>query len=151
MRRHAPQGCDVVLDANGVATLRKSYDHLAPAGKLVVYGFHSMLPRRGGRPDWIKLARDWLLTPRFNPLDLTNDSKSVLAFNLSYLFDRTDLLELFMSDLRRWLDEGSIQPPPITEYALDDVARAHADIESGMTVGKLVLVRDRAHPVVRLS
>jgi hypothetical protein len=30
--------------------------------------------------------------------------------------------------------------PSITEYALDDVARAHAAIESGQTVGKLVLV-----------
>lgn len=136
----APDGYDVVCDANGVATLSQSYQHLRRAGKLVIYGFHTMMPKQGGKPNWPKLAWDWLRTPRFNPLDLTNDSKSVLAFNLSYLFDRTDLLELFVSDLRRWLDEGKIQPPPVTEYAFEDVAKAHAAIESGMTVGKLVLV-----------
>lgn len=35
----APQGFDVVLDANGVSTLGGSYRHLAPAGKLVVQLF----------------------------------------------------------------------------------------------------------------
>ena len=142
-RAHAPRGYDVVCDANGVATLRESYRHLRQAGKLVIYGFHTMMPKEGGKPNWPKLAVDWLRTPRFNPLDLTNDSKSVLAFNLSYLFDRTDLLELFVADLREWLEEGKIQAPPVGEYAFEDVARAHADIESGMTVGKLVLVPSR--------
>ena len=139
-RKRAPQGYDVICDANGVASLRESYKHLRRAGKLVVYGFHTMMPKKGGSPNWPKLALDWLKMPRFNPLDLTNDSKSVLAFNLSYLFDRTDLLELFVSDLRRWIAEGAIKPPPVKEYPFEDVARAHADIESGMTVGKLVLV-----------
>jgi NADPH:quinone reductase-like Zn-dependent oxidoreductase len=139
-KARAPGGYDVVCDANGVATLRESYEHLRRAGKLVIYGFHTMLPKKGGKPKWPKLALGWLRTPRFNPLDLTNDSKSVLAFNLSYLFDRTDLLKRFVSDLRQWIEEGEIQAPPVTEYAFEDVAGAHADIESGMTVGKLVLV-----------
>jgi NADPH:quinone reductase-like Zn-dependent oxidoreductase len=136
----APQGYDVICDANGVATLGESYKHLRRAGKLVIYGFHTMMPKKGGKPNWLKLASDWLRMPRFNPLDLTTDSKSVLAFNLSYLFDRTDLLEHFVFDLRQWIEEGKIQAPRVKEYPFEDVARAHADIESGMTVGKLVLV-----------
>jgi NADPH:quinone reductase-like Zn-dependent oxidoreductase len=47
-RRAAPAGFAAIFDANGVSTLRASYQHLAPAGRLVVYGFHSMLPRQGG-------------------------------------------------------------------------------------------------------
>lgn len=139
-RRHAPEGYDVILDANGVSTLGASYAHLRRAGKLVVYGFHSMLPKTGGKPRWTKLAVDWLRTPRFSPLEMTEASKSVLAFNLSYLFDRDDLLQEGMRDLLRWLDEQAIVPPPVTTYSLAEVARAHADIESGQTVGKLVLV-----------
>lgn len=143
-RRRAPDGYDVICDANGVASLGQSYKHLRQAGKLVVYGFHTMMPKKGGKPNWPKLAFDWLRMPRFNPLDLTNDSKSVLAFNLSYLFDRTDLLELFVSDLHQWLEEGLVRPPPVTEYPFESVAEAHADIESGMTVGKLVLIPSRS-------
>jgi NADPH:quinone reductase-like Zn-dependent oxidoreductase len=138
--RHAPQGYDVVLDANGVATLGDSFKHLRRAGKLVVYGFHTMMPKSGGRPNWIKLASDWLRTPRYNPLDLTNESKSVMAFNLSYLFDRDDILELGLADMKKWLDEGKLVPPAVTTYPMAEVARAHADIESGKTVGKLILI-----------
>jgi synaptic vesicle membrane protein VAT-1 len=139
-RRLAPEGYDVILDANGVSTLGASYAHLRRAGKLVVYGFHSMLPKTGGKPRWPKLALDWLRTPRFSPLDMTEASKSVLAFNLSYLFDRDDFMQEGMRDLLGWLADGAVVPPPVTTYPLADVARAHADIESGKTIGKLVLV-----------
>ncbi len=104
----APQGYDVVLDANGVATLRQSYAHLASTGKLVIYGFHSMMPRQGGRPNWLKLAWDWLRTPRYNPLTLTNDNTSVLAFNLSYLFEQHALLAEAMGRLIGWVEEGQL-------------------------------------------
>lgn len=138
--RHAPDGFDVVLDANGVETLRGSYDHLAPSGKLVVYGFHTMLPKKGGKPRWLKLARDYLRTPRFNPLDMTTTNRSVLAFNLSFLFDKQALLAEAMADLIGWVAEGKLRAPAVTEYPLDRVADAHRDLESGQTVGKLVLV-----------
>ena len=40
----------------------------------------------------------------------------------------------------KWLAAGAIVAPPVVTYPLADVARAHADLESGRTVGKLVLV-----------
>ncbi len=138
--RLAPQGYDVILDANGVATLADSYDHLRRTGKLVIYGFHTMLPKEGGKPNWLKLIWGWLRTPRFNPLDMTTASKSVLAFNLSYLFDRTELLAEAVDDLQKWLADESIKPAPVTTYPLAEAGRAHADIESGRTVGKLILI-----------
>ena len=136
----APKGFDLILDANGVSTLRQSFEHLARPGKLVIYGFASMLPKTGGKPNWSKLALDYVRTPRFNPLDLTNESKSVMAFNLSYLFERTELLDEAIGDILGMLDKREIEPPRVTTYPLAEVARAHADIESGKTTGKLVLV-----------
>ena len=124
-----------------MATLKHSYEHLAVPGKLIVYGFTTMMPRSGsGRPNWLKLIWGYLRTPRFNPLDMTNFSRSVLAFNLSYMFEQTWLLEQAMADLGGWLDEGKIQAPPVTIYPLDAVADAHRDLESGKTVGKLILI-----------
>lgn len=136
----APRGYDVVLDANGPSTLRDSYRHLASPGKLVIYGFHSMLPRKGGRPNYAKLAWDWLRTPRFDPLTLTNDNTSVLAFNLSYLFEQRYVLEECMARLLTWVEEGKVVSPQVTKFPLDAVADAHRALESGTTVGKLVLV-----------
>lgn len=130
----------MIFDANGVATLKDSYEHLAAPGRLVVYGFHTMLPRKGGRPNWLKLAWDWLKTPRFNPLDMTSDNRSVLAFNLSYLFEQAPLFREHMDTLLGLFSEGKIKCPPVKSYALSDVAQAHKDIESAQTVGKLALL-----------
>lgn len=138
--RLAPEGYDVVLDANGVETLRQSYRHLRPTGKLVSYGFHSMLPKRGGHVNWPKLAWDYLRTPRFNPVHMTSENRSVLAFNLSFLFDRRDLMAEGMDRLLMWLESGKLIAPTVTTYRLEDVASAHRDLESGSTVGKLVLL-----------
>jgi NADPH:quinone reductase-like Zn-dependent oxidoreductase len=139
-KRYAPDGYDVVLDANGVGTLKESWRHLASPGRLVVYGFHTMMPKTGGRPNYVKLAIDWLRTPRFDPLTMTNENKSVLAFNLSYLFERKALFIDAMEKLLAWVDDGKLVAPPVTAFALDRVADAHRAIESGKTVGKLVLV-----------
>ncbi|SES76310.1 NADPH:quinone reductase [Myxococcus fulvus] len=136
----SPKGYEVVLDANGPSTLKDSYRHLASPGKLVIYGFHSMLPRTGGTPNYAKLAWDWLRTPRFDPLTLTNDNTSVLAFNLSYLFEQRFVLEDSMARLLAWVEEGKVVSPKVTTFKLDDVAQAHQALESGTTVGKLVLV-----------
>jgi len=138
--RFAPEGFDVVLDANGVETLGESFRHVRPAGRLVIYGFHTMMPKTGGKPAYGKLALDWLRTPRFNPLDLTEQNKSVMAFNLSYLFDRPELLEEGMRDLLGWLEAGKIRAHDVRTFPLAEVGRAHELLESGTTIGKLVLL-----------
>lgn len=135
----APKGYQLVFDANGVETLGQSYNHLRAPGRLIIYGFHTMMPRKGGKPSWLQLIWGWLRTPRFNPLNMTSDNKSVLAFNLSYLFEETGILKEHMDRLLGWVKEGKIRSPKVTTYPLTDVAKAHADLESGMTVGKLVL------------
>lgn len=139
-RQIAPEGYGIIFDPNGRATLRDSYRHLGSPGKLVVYGFHSMLPRSGGKPRWGKLAVDYLATPRFDPLELTNRNCSILAFNLSYLFEQQSLFAEGMQRLLGWVREGRLRPLPVTEFPLERVADAHRALESGSTVGKLVLI-----------
>lgn len=139
VKEYAPEGYSAVFDANGFETLRQSYDHLAPGGKLVVYGFHSMLSKGRGTPQWLKMAWDYLRTPRFNPLQMTSDNKSVMAFNLSYLFDRIDLFREAMTTILGWIEQGLITAPAVKEIPFKNVAQAHRELESGMSVGKLVL------------
>jgi len=135
----APKGYDVVLDANGAETLKQSYQHVKSAGRLVVYGFHTMMPRAGGKPNWLRLAYDFLRTPRFNPFDMLAHNKSVMAFNLSYLFNETALLEEAMGHTLGLFEQGKLVLPDVTRFSVEKVAEAHQAIESGTTVGKLVL------------
>jgi synaptic vesicle membrane protein VAT-1 len=136
--RLAPGGYQAIFDANGVATLGASYRHLAPTGRLVVYGFHSMLPH-DGRLNWLRLARDWLRTPRFNPLRMTQENRSVLAANLSFLQSHAPALREGMLWLLERFADGRLRPLPVERYALADAATAQRRLESGQTVGKLVL------------
>ena len=139
--RIAPKGFDVVLDANGVATLGESYKHLAPVGRLVVYGFSTMIPKtKSGRTNWLKLAFDFLRTPRFSALAMTQDNRSVLAFNLSDLFQRQDIMNDGMAEILRWIADGRIPAVDPKTYAFEAAQDAHRAIESGTTTGKLVLV-----------
>ncbi|MDC0671135.1 synaptic vesicle VAT-1 family membrane protein [Nannocystis radixulma] len=140
VRSAAPDGVDVACDANGPETLRQSYRHLAAGGRLIVYGFHTMLPRTGGKPNKLKLALAYLRTPWFSPLALTNENRGVLGFNLSYMFHRAPLLREGMAAITDGLAAAELRPPPVTTYPLDQVAQAHRDLESGRTVGKLVLL-----------
>lgn len=142
--RCAPSGYAAVFDANGVATLRRSYKQLAARGTLVIYGFATMLPRGGRRVRWLRLALDYLRTPRFDPLHLTQHNHNVMGFNLSYLFDNEALLVGAMETLLSWMSDGTITPPPVQTFALADAAQAHRAIETGTTVGKLVLTTEHA-------
>lgn len=138
--RHAPDGYDVILDANGIETLSESYKHLTAGGKLVVYGFHTMFSKGRGTPNWFKIFWDYVRTPRFNPLKMTNDNHSVLAFNLSYLFNKLVFLNEAMDKILQAIEAKKLSPPLITTYPLEKASEAHRRLESGQTVGKLVLV-----------
>lgn len=138
-RAFAPDGYQAVFDANGVATLKQSYAHLAPTGRLCIYGFHSMLPH-DGRLNWLRLAWDWLRTPRFNPLDMTQSNRSVLAANLSFLQSEAPRLREGMQWLLERFGDGRLRPLPVETHPLAQAAEAQRRIESGQTLGKLVLV-----------
>ncbi len=139
VEEYAPEGVDLAFDANGVETMKESYKHLAPCGKLLVYGAHSMFPKKGGKVNWPKLAADFLRTPRFNPLDMTSQNKSLITFNLSFLFGREDLFREAMDDLLKWYGEGKLQIPAVKSFPMYEVGLAHKELESGKTVGKLVI------------
>ncbi len=137
--RVCPPGFDLVLDGNGPSTLKQSYSHLAPVGKLVTYGFHSMFSKRGGFPNYPRLLWQLLKIPCFSPRNLVNDNRSIIAFNVSYLVDRIDLVREGMNDLLAWVESGKIRAPEITQFDFERVADAQRAIESGTTTGKLVL------------
>jgi NADPH:quinone reductase-like Zn-dependent oxidoreductase len=141
-KRLAPEGFHAVFDATGVATLAQSYAHLAPTGRLVVYGFHSMLPNNG-RLNWLRLGLDWLRTPRFNPLKMTSENRSVLAANLSFLQVHGPKLRQGMCWLLDRFETGQLQALPVETFALKDAGEAQRRIESGQTVGKLALEAQR--------
>jgi NADPH:quinone reductase-like Zn-dependent oxidoreductase len=137
-RHHAPGGFQAVFDANGL-TLRQSLRLLAPMGRLVVYGAHGIMPRGGKLIGALAAMLRYTLLPRFSALRLANDNKSVMAFNLSYLFDEVALLDRVMCNLLTEFEQGRLVAPPTRCYPFEQAGLAHRDLQSGLTIGKCVL------------
>ena len=98
----SPSGFAAVFDANGVATLQDSYDHLDRCGRLVVYGFHTNLPVGSTLLSplaWIKMAGGLLKMPHFDPMLLTLDNKSILGFNLSFFAEEKEVIKAYLKQV----------------------------------------------------
>ena len=81
VRKFAPDGIEMVMDAIGGKSFARSYKCLGPTGRLVVYGFSAAAGPDGKRSWWrglVALAQ----TPRFHPLKLMAQNVSVIGVNL---------------------------------------------------------------------
>ncbi|MBW2126585.1 MAG: zinc-binding dehydrogenase, partial [Deltaproteobacteria bacterium] len=125
-------GADYVIDKS-TEDLWKRAEEISP-----VYGFASMFSH-SGKKNIPKLLWYYVKTPKFSPFDLTASNKTVSGFNLIYLFEEVSLFREIMGNLLRWEAKGLLPAMPITAYPFEEVAKAHKDMESGKTVGKLVL------------
>jgi NADPH:quinone reductase len=116
------EGVDVVYDGVGQATFEQSLNCLRPRGLLALYGAAS-----GPVPlfDLMRLAQMGSL---YITRPITHD----------YVRTREQLTSIVYAVFRMYLDgqiKVSVNPP----YPLRDVARAHMDLESRKTTGKLIL------------
>jgi len=137
----APEGFAAVFDANGVTTLARSYASLSQTGTLVIYGFHTNLPSAASLSPlaWVRMALGIARMPRFEPMDLVLASKNVCGFNLSFFSEETALVAAYMDQIVEWVEAGQLKIAKVTAYDLQDVPQAHELIQSGQSVGKIVL------------
>jgi synaptic vesicle membrane protein VAT-1 len=135
----SPSGYDAIFDPNGLSTMKASYDHLATPGQLFLYGHQSMLSKSRGVQNPITLIYRYIKTPKFSSFKLIKENKSIIGFNISFLYDKEDVIKEFFEYFIPRLESKTLLPLPIKSYAFTDVIQAHKDLQSGKTVGKLVL------------
>jgi len=138
VRRAAPRGVDVVLDAVGGDSWRHGYRLLAPAGRLVCYGA-SVLSEGTGR-NLLKTIWRVVRFPRFGTLALMNDNKSVAGVNLGHLWNDQALLAPQVEALLGYAREGRLTPRVDRTFPLAEAAAAHRYIHERRNIGKVVLV-----------
>src|SRR5439155_5772465 len=101
--------------------LEESMEALAPLGRIVVYGIASreQVELRTGR--------------------LMRKSHAVIGFWLMHLLGRPGMIDAPLAELFGLAARGDLRPQLGTVYPLSDVRRAHEDLQSRRTTGKLVL------------
>jgi NADPH2:quinone reductase len=121
LRLSGGQGVHVVYDGSGPTTFQGSLDSLRRSGTFCWYG-----PVLGGP----------------GPLDIMSLPKSIKIGYASF-FDHIATPELLRArgkQLFDWIADGSLKINIGGIYPLADAARAHTDMESRATTGKLLLI-----------
>jgi NADPH2:quinone reductase len=113
---------DVVLEMAGGPVFDASLAALGRFGRLVVFGMAS-----GQAPSPISAAA------------LVRRSQGVIGFWLADCLRKPEMIAAAMSDLLELTVGGSLRPLLGGEYALSEARRAHEDIRSRRTTGKLIL------------
>lgn len=127
---------DVVFDAVAGPYFTPQLNQLVAGGKYVIYGAASFMPE-GSRPNWLTLAWRWLWRPRVDPMDLISSNKSVIGFNLIWLWDKIDELGGILDEM---LEKQWESPHVSATFPFERLPEALSLLKSGTTTGKVVVV-----------
>jgi NADPH:quinone reductase-like Zn-dependent oxidoreductase len=130
---------DMVLDALGGTSLRRSYALLRPGGRLVGYGVSAM--QQGEKRSLRTAAPQALSMLRgFNLLTQLQDSKTVIGLNMLRLWDDRGTLEPWISPLTAALHDGTVSPVVHAAVPFAQAPEAHRILAARENIGKVVLV-----------
>src|SRR6185369_15251122 len=95
---------DVIMDALGGRSFRRSYGLLRPGGRLVAFGASAVIS--GDKRNLQAAAKTALTMPRFNLIKQMSESKSVIGLNMLTLWDEHGTLEPWITPVGTLLEEG---------------------------------------------
>ena len=99
---------DLVMDALGGASFRRTYDLLRPGGRLVAFGASSVLQRREAQPASRRAPQALRMLRGFNLIKQMSESKAVIGLNMLTLWDDRGTLEPWIAPLQAMLDDGTL-------------------------------------------
>ncbi|MFN3714815.1 MAG: synaptic vesicle VAT-1 family membrane protein [Alcanivoracaceae bacterium] len=130
------QRFDLVLDAIGGEAQKASFAALNPMGRLVVFGAAEFTPT-GNRPNYLSAAWRYLRRPRYDVMAMISDNRSVMAFNLIWLWEQQDRMHSLLAELQSW---GLPRPHVGHRFDFDAAHQALDCLRSGVSTGKVVLM-----------
>ncbi len=131
----AGTGLNLILDGVGGQVQKACFNRLAPMGRLIVFGAAEFTPGKN-RPNYLKALWHYLTRPKYDVLAMISDNRSVMAFNLIWLWSEVER----MGQLVKELDGLSLPEPHIgRSFSFDDALLAIEHLRSGESVGKVIL------------
>ncbi|MBE1549843.1 NADPH:quinone reductase-like Zn-dependent oxidoreductase [Mycobacterium sp. OAS707] len=130
---------DIVLDAIGGKSLKRSYELLRPGGRLVGYGASAM--QRGEKRS-LRTALPQLLSMLrgFNLIKQLSESKTLIGLNMLALWDDRGTLQPWIEPLSTALADGIVAPVVHAAVPFANAGEAHRILAARENVGKVVLV-----------
>ena len=125
----------LILECIGGKILQQGWQALAPMGRMVVYG-NASFTSHGDKPNYPRLIWKYLKRPKIDPLRLPTENKSLMGFNLIYLYEQTDMMHQMLSELQAL----QLKPQHIGHvFPFEEMHKAIHQFQSGNTVGKVII------------
>ncbi len=134
------QPLDLVMDAVGGRSFRKSWTLLGAGGRLVCFGASSVMS--GDSRNLRAVAKMVATTPMFHPMPMMQSSRAVIGLNMLTLWDAKGSLDEYIAPLREWIESGQLRPVVAEAFPLERGADAHRFMAERKNVGKVVLTVD---------
>ena len=131
------RGVDIVLDAQGGKSFQKSYQCLAPLGRLFLFGAASFAP--GKKMNIFVVLKGLLSMPKWSTLDLLDKNRGVFGTNMGHLWDQMKDLQSDFEQIMALAADGTFQPVVDSVFSFEDAAKAHDYIQDRKNFGKVLL------------
>ncbi|MFY0627296.1 MAG: zinc-binding dehydrogenase [Reichenbachiella sp.] len=131
----AGRDLNIVVETIGGKILKAGYNVLAPQGRLVVVGA-SQFASPGNKPNYFKLIWKFLTRPKLDPQQMIQENKSIMAFNLIWLYEKVDIMDDMIKEMAK-MDLG--KPFVGHTFNFDELHDAIKLFQSGKTTGKVVV------------
>jgi alcohol dehydrogenase len=126
---------NLVLDSIGGKVFEESFKALAPSGRIMIYGGAHFMSQ-SSRPNYFNVFYKFLTRPKVDPLELSNINKSVMGFNLIYLWDRPDALNSMAEEILKM----NLKRPYIGKvFSFKHLIDALRYFQTGKSIGKVVV------------
>jgi NADPH:quinone reductase-like Zn-dependent oxidoreductase len=128
---------DLVLDAVGGRSFRRSYSLLRGGGRLIAYGASAVVA--GERRNPVTALKAVVSMPRFNMIKQTGESKSVIGLNMLTLWNEHGSLQPWIKPVQEMLDDGTIEPVIAATFPFEEAGAAQTMLTERRNVGKVLL------------
>ncbi|MEM6770594.1 MAG: zinc-binding dehydrogenase [Bacteroidota bacterium] len=131
----ADRELNLIMECIGGKIFSEGFAALAPMGRSIVYGA-ARYGSVGNRPNYLRLLWQYLTRPKIDPQNLPELNKSVMGFNLIWLYERAELMHGILDELKA-LDVG--KPVVGHRFPFAELPKAIRTFQSGKTIGKVVV------------
>ncbi|HXA53630.1 MAG TPA: medium chain dehydrogenase/reductase family protein [Solirubrobacteraceae bacterium] len=128
---------DLIMDAIGGKSLRRSYSMVRAGGRVVAFGASAAVS--GEKRNLVSGLGTILRMPRFNLVKQISESKAVIGLNMYSLWQDRGTLAPWITPLRELMDDGTIQPVVAGAFSFERAGEAQRMITERRNVGKVVL------------
>ncbi len=134
-------GYQLILDPLGPESFQKGMDLLEPLGRIVCYGFSSLVT--GPKRKLWHAVTSVMKSQKVNPITLMNQNKGVFGLNLAQLFTQRELHQTAMQRMAEMLTDGHIKPTidRTFPFTAEGAAASHTYLHERRNFGKVLLSR----------